>query len=187
MNSVGNLAFGISPEPMRFFEQTLPQRIREADIGAIYEWRSDHAVLEIGRQLAHGNGAALVIDYGHVESAVGDTFQAVRGHKFADPLAAPGLADLTAHVDFEALASSAETIGARVHGPVVQADFLHRMGIDTRAAALKKVAPPSKIVEIDAALARLTDSGTRGMGSMFKAIGISSPHVKTLPAFELES
>ena len=171
---------------MRYFEQTLPQKVREAELGAIFEWRSDHVVLEIGRRLVHGGGAALVIDYGHLEGSAGDTLQAVREHKYADPLSAPGLADITSHVDFEALAYSAEIIGARVHGPVIQADFLRRMGIDTRAAALKKVAPANKAVEIDAALARLTDTGARGMGFMFKAIGLSSPDLKTLPSFETE-
>jgi NADH dehydrogenase [ubiquinone] 1 alpha subcomplex assembly factor 7 len=184
IGSGGDLAFGVGAEPMRFFEQTLPVRARSADLDAIFEWRSDHVVLEIGRRLVHEGGAALAIDYGHVESALGDTLQAVRGHAFAGPLMTPGLADLTAHVDFEALALSAETIGARVHGPVIQAEFLRRMGIETRAAALKKVAPPSKAAEIDTALARLTDTNARGMGFMFKAIGLSHPQLATLPALE---
>jgi NADH dehydrogenase [ubiquinone] 1 alpha subcomplex assembly factor 7 len=184
VDSVGDLAFTTSQDPMRFFEQTLPPRVRGADVGAIFEWRSDHVVLEIGRRFVHGDGAALVIDYGHVESALGDTFQAVRAHQPTDPLDAPGQVDLTAHVDFEALGFSAETIGARVHGPMTQAGFLRRMGIETRAAALKKVALAAKAAEIDAALARLTDTGATGMGSMFKAIGLSAPQLLSLPAFD---
>ena len=83
------------------------------------------------------DGAALIVDYGHAQQGLGETLQAVAGHSFADPLQAPGEADLTAHVDFAALAHCAEIIGARIHGPVSQRDFLHRLGIDKRAAALK--------------------------------------------------
>ena len=46
VDQVGNLAFGVAREPMRFFEQTLPPKVRAAEIGAIFEWRSDHIVLE---------------------------------------------------------------------------------------------------------------------------------------------
>lgn len=180
----GRFVYATSPEPMRHFEQTVPRQVREAAPGAIFEWRSDHTVLEIGRRLIHDGGAALAIDYGHTTSAAGDTFQAVRSHSFTDALVAPGDADLTAHVDFEALALSAETIGARVHGPVTQADFLMRLGIEKRAAALKKVAPADKAAEIDAALERLTDRGRSGMGAMFKAIGLSAPSLASLPGLE---
>ena len=72
------------------------------------------------------DGAALIIDYGHLRSDAGDTFQAIARHSFADPLKSPGQADVTAHVDFEALARAAEDVGARVHGPVTQGDFLKR-------------------------------------------------------------
>ena len=93
--------------------------------------------MELGRRVARDGGAALVIDYGHAESAAGDTLQAVGGHAFADPLAAPGEVDLTAHVDFEALAQAAESMGARVTGRSSRREFLRRLGIETRAAALK--------------------------------------------------
>ena len=72
------------------------------------------------------DGAALIIDYGHLRSDAGDTFQAIARHSFTDPLKAPGQADVTAHVDFQALARAAEDLGARVHGPVTQGDFLKR-------------------------------------------------------------
>ena len=78
--------------------------LRDAPPGAIFEWRADSVALEIGRRVARSGGAALVIDYGHVESAVGDTVQAVGEHAYVDPLVAPGLVDLTAHVDFQSLA-----------------------------------------------------------------------------------
>ena len=87
-------------------------------------------------------GAALIIDYGHLRSDAGDTFQAIARHSFADPLKNPGQADVTAHVDFQALARAAEDVGARVHGPVTQGEFLKRLGIETRAVTLMAKATP---------------------------------------------
>jgi SAM-dependent MidA family methyltransferase len=179
----GKLAYAIAPEPLKFFEQTLPPQVRMAEVGSIYEWRADTAALEVGRRVVRGGGA-LIIDYGHPESMIGDTFQALRNQRKADPLAAPGLADLTAHVDFQALGSAAESIGCRVHGPIDQATFLRRLGIEQRAANLKKVAPPDKARALDVALGRLTAGGATGMGNLFKAIGLSAPEIGTLPGFE---
>lgn len=181
----GELAFAIVDEPLKFFEQTVPPQVRMAEVGAIYEWRGDTVALEIGRRMVRGGGGALIIDYGHPESMVGETFQALRGQRRADPLASPGLADVTAHVDFQALASAAESIGARAHGPVDQAVLLRRLGIEQRAANLRKVVPPDKAGAIDLALARLTAGGTTGMGSMFKALGISTPEIAALPGFDV--
>src|SRR6185312_15067800 len=101
-------------------------------------------------------GAALIIDYGHVRSDAGDTFQAIARHSFADPLKAPGEADITAHVDFDALARAAEDVGANVHGPVTQGEFLKRLGIETRATALMAKASPEVSEDISGALKRLT-------------------------------
>ncbi|HEY1546130.1 MAG TPA: SAM-dependent methyltransferase [Xanthobacteraceae bacterium] len=184
VDAQGQLAFALAPEPLKFFEQTLAPQVRMAEVGSIYEWRHDSQVLEVGRRVAHGGGAALIVDYGHVDSMVGDTFQALRGQRKADPLAAPGLSDVTAHVDFQALGSVAESIGARVHGPLDQATFLRRLGIEQRAANLKVVAPPDKAQAIDLALARLTAGGAAGMGALFKALGLSAPALSTLPGFE---
>jgi NADH dehydrogenase [ubiquinone] 1 alpha subcomplex assembly factor 7 len=178
------LSFGIAAEPLQRFELTLPPALRAADQGTIYEWRSDHIVLEMSRRILRAGGAALVIDYGHTRSAVGETLQAVRAHGYSDPLNAPGLADLTAHVDFEALAASAESIGARTRGPIEQATFLRRLGIETRAASLKAVAPPDAAPKIDAAVARLTDTGRTGMGAMFKVLGLSDRRLEALPGFD---
>jgi SAM-dependent MidA family methyltransferase len=155
-----------------------------AEIGAIFEWRADQTALELGRRVKHAEGAALVIDYGHSKSAPGETLQAVGKHQYADPLLAPGLVDLTAHVDFQALGEAAESMGARALGPVDQGEFLRRLGIESRAIALKNTAPPSKVMEIERALARLTGPGGRNMGQLFKAMGFSHPKLGPLPGFE---
>jgi len=118
-----------------------------------------------------------------MRSDAGDTFQAIARHSFADPLKAPGEADVTAHVDFQALARSAEDLGARIHGPVTQGEFLKRIGIETRAVTLMAKATHEVSEDISAALKRLTDSGRGGMGSMFKAMAISEPRLTSLAGF----
>jgi len=129
------------------------------------------------------DGAALIIDYGHLRSDAGDTFQAIARHSFTDPLKNPGQADVTAHVDFQALVRAAEDLGARVHGPVPQGDFLKRLGIETRALTLMAKTTPEVSEDISGALKRLTGGGRGGMGSMFKVLAISEPHITDLAGF----
>jgi SAM-dependent MidA family methyltransferase len=178
------LHFSIERDPIPLFDKLLPRTLRAAKIGEIFEWRPDNIALEIGRRVVRSGGAALIIDYGHRESAIGETLQAVGGHEFAEPLLAPGLLDLTAHVDFQALAQAAEGMGARVHGPLPQGEFLRRLGIEQRAAALKAAAPPDYAATIDAARVRLTSEDRTGMGRLFKAIAVANPKLDVLPGFE---
>jgi NADH dehydrogenase [ubiquinone] 1 alpha subcomplex assembly factor 7 len=184
MDDDGNLHFSIDRDPIPLFDEFLPGETREAKIGEIFEWRADQVALEIGRRVAKSGGVALIIDYGHATSAIGDTLQAVSGHNVVDPLLAPGLVDLTAHVDFHALAEAAEGMGASVHGPITQAKFLRRLGIAQRAAALKAGAPPDYASTIDAALERLTDENRTGMGRLIKVIALSGPKLDSLAGFE---
>ncbi len=131
----------------------------------------DAAVAAVASHLAGNGGVALVIDYGHVRSAPGDTLQAVKGHRFADPLADPGEQDLTAHVDFEGLAHAARASGAIVAGPVPQGEWLRRLGIEQRAQSLI-ASNPDKRHDIDGALNRLC--GGDEMGELFKVMAIRS-------------
>jgi SAM-dependent MidA family methyltransferase len=179
----GKLVIGAARDPLPHFDATLPRDLRQSPEGSIYEWRSDAIALELGRR-TRTDGVALIIDYGHVRQGLGETLQAVAGHSFTDPLRSPGEADLTAHVDFSTLANYAEIIGARVHGPLSQRDFLTRLGIEKRAAMLKSQAPPDKTAAIDSALARLTETGPKGMGELFKVLAIADPKFGVLPGFE---
>ena len=183
IDAVGNLAFTLAPAPMAHFERLLPQRLRDAPAGSIFEWRTDTVAMEMGRRMAADGGAALVIDYGHAESAAGETLQAVGRHAYIDPLTAPGSIDLTAHVDFEALARAVESMGAVSFGPLEQADFLRRLGIETRAAALKAKATPAAAADIDTALARLIGHGRTGMGTLFKVAAYAHAKLGTPPGF----
>jgi NADH dehydrogenase [ubiquinone] 1 alpha subcomplex assembly factor 7 len=132
----------------------------------------DRAVRAIATQVVEHGGVALIIDYGHQRSAPGDTLQAVRGHGFAAVLDCPGEQDLTAHVDFEAVARSARAVGAEATAARPQGAWLTRLGIEARAQSLAS-AQPDRASEIDAALDRLT--GDDEMGALFKLLAIHSP------------
>jgi NADH dehydrogenase [ubiquinone] 1 alpha subcomplex assembly factor 7 len=183
----GKLTFAAAPEPTPRFEVLLPPLVRAAPIGAVFEWRPDSEIMKIATRVRDQDGAALIIDYGHVRSDAGDTFQAIARHSFTDPLKAPGEADVTAHVDFQALSRAVGDVGARVHGPVTQGEFLKQLGIETRAATLMAKASAELSEDISGALKRLTGGGRGGMGSMFKVLGVSEPRLEVLPGFLDES
>jgi NADH dehydrogenase [ubiquinone] 1 alpha subcomplex assembly factor 7 len=155
----------------------------DATEGAIFE--TSPAVIGWTRNLAnrlveHG-GAALTIDYGHAKTAVGDTLQAVKGHRFHDPLADPGEADVTAHVDFEAVAIAAREMGAKVFGPTPQGAWLARLGITVRAARLAAGKDEAKANEIEGAVQRLIAAD--GMGSLFKVLAFTQPTLAACEGF----
>lgn len=171
-----HLAFVVAPDPVPRLA------LADAPAGALIEVRQDAPVAALAQRIAANGGAALIIDYGHAQSGVGDTLQAVRQHKFADPLAAPGETDLTAQVDFAALAQTARHNGAHVHGPITQGVFLRRLGIEERAARLRQNATPPQAADIAAALTRLTAPDQ--MGDLFKVLAIAHPDLGTLPGFD---
>ncbi len=181
LDESGKLTFDAAPDPLPRFEVLLPPLLRAAPAGAVFEWRPDTEIMKIASRVRDQDGAALIVDYGHLRSDAGDTFQAIAGHSFTDPLQAPGQADVTAHVDFQALAQAAEDMGARVHGPVAQGDFLQRLGIETRAVTLMAKASHEVSEDISSALKRLIGGGRGGMGVMFKVLGISDPKLTMLP------
>jgi SAM-dependent MidA family methyltransferase len=155
-------------------EAAVPVRLRGAPAGTVLE--TSPASLGIVRALAQkltaAGGAALIIDYGHVHTAPGDTLQAVAAHGYADPWNQPGTRDLTAHVDFDALGQAARAEGVRVVGPVEQGVWLDALGIGARAAALSRSAP-DRAAEVRAARDRLT--GPEQMGRLFKVMALAAP------------
>ena len=136
---------------------------------------------QVASHLAANGGVALIIDYGYSKSAPGDTLQAVRGHRFAPLLDKPGEQDLTAHVDFEAVADTARKAGARVTAVVPQGQWLDRLGIAARARTLV-MAHPDRSNEIEAARDRLCSPDQ--MGNLFKVIAIHSPAWPAPAGFE---
>mgnify|MGYP000064843703 FL=1 len=173
----GKLAFGLSaPAPIA----ALDHRLADTGAGDIVETCPQAApiIAEIAARIEAHGGAALVFDYGGWHS-LGDTLQALRGHKADDPLAHPGEADLTAHVDFEALAAAAPGLTARPLTP--QGLFLERLGITARAQALAaRLSGPALETHV-AAHRRLTHP--QEMGTLFKTLALMPNNAPTPPGF----
>ena len=134
----------------------------------------------LGTRLSAHPGAALFLDYGPEHSAPGDSLQALRDGRPADPLTAPGTADLTAHVDFAAFAAAARSAGAAVHGPMPQGVFLTRLGLFQRTDRLARTQPPARGSALIEAARRLAEPDR--MGRLFKALALASPGSPTRPA-----
>ncbi len=148
-----------------------------APAGAVAEWSPplEAAGETAGALVAGCGGAGLFIDYGRDAPGPGDTLQAVRAHRREDPLAHPGEADLTAHVDFPAFLAAARRAGARTTPTRTQGQFLQALGIGARAAALAKARPDQADV-VGRQLARLIAEDQ--MGSLFKAAALHSPGLR---------
>ncbi len=156
----------------------------EAPEGAVREvCEAAEAIIQaLARRLSTQGGAALFIDYGPAESCLGESLQAVSGQQGGiDPLAGPGTVDLTAHVDFEALATRAREAGAAAQGPLPQGLFLQRLGLMTRAAMLAQ-SRPRLAGDILSGAERLV--AAEGMGRLFKALAVCDPALAPLPGFE---
>ena len=124
--------------------------------------------------------AALFIDYGHMKTGLGDTLQGIAGQAHVSPFHAPGETDLSVQVDFERFAAECRSAGLDTDGPLPQGEFLGRLGIMERASRLM-AANPDKALAIETGVARLM--APSGMGSRFKAIGLSTPGLAPLPGF----
>ncbi len=166
VDAQNRLIFALSPTASIL---DVPPDRGAAEAGAVYEAApSAEAMMEqIATVIAAKGGAALIIDYGY-ETGAGytETLQAVSQHSRADVLENPGAADISAHVDFGALARAAERAGARAYGPAAQGEFLRRLGITERAEQLARSAGQVIASELE----RLVSP--RHMGELFKALAI---------------
>jgi SAM-dependent MidA family methyltransferase len=161
----------------------LPPLPEKQPLGMIFEFSParEAVMTAICERLRLRGGTALIIDYGHIISNYGDTLQALRMHEFDPPLAHPGEADLTSHVDFEHLLRTAENIGIHVNGCLRQGDFLLGLGLAERAKALANNADADQQLEIAEAMTRLAGEGAGRMGELFKVLAVSSPALHLLP------
>ncbi len=177
----GKLIFALKPENAS--PELVPEPLRGAPQGSIFECTAaaEGLIAEIAKRVTKSRGVALFIDYGPAHSGLGETFQAVKAHKFTDLLDEPGEVDLTAHVDFEALTKVAKEQKAQVFGPVTQQAFLEALGIRLRAETLKHKADATTRAAIDAGVDRLIGAGQ--MGTLFKVMAIAAPGARPLPGF----
>jgi len=183
LSNEGGLCFGLAPDPE-------PGLAAPGEPGQIFEAGLAAARLmsRLAGRVSLQGGALLVIDYGYDAPRRGATLQAVKSHRYADPLKDPGEADITAHVDFRALARAARAAGAATHGPVAQGEWLRRLGLYERAAALRKHASQSQSAAIDRALEHLAGTlygAGDGMARLFKVLAVTGLGVaRPLPGFE---
>lgn len=152
--------------------------------GAIFE--TSPAILNfiahVSRRLSASGGAALFIDYGHDPTAFGETLQAVKKHKPCGLFETPGEADLTAHVDFDAVARTASAEGLKVHGPVAQGTWLSRLGIKLRGLQLAKGKDADAARAIESGIRRLTEADA--MGALFKVMALTHPALAMPEGFQ---
>lgn len=180
LDATGNLVWthreGNNLEPL------VAPELRHSEPGTIVELAPirSGAASQVANRFADHPGAAIIIDYGYTGPQAGDSFQALRDHAYTDPLAEPGEADLTTHVDFNGLAHAAAAAGANVYEPVSQGAFLEALGIGPRADQLREANPDLK-AGIDIDLARLVSPDQ--MGALFKVLMMTSSKLPPPPPF----
>jgi NADH dehydrogenase [ubiquinone] 1 alpha subcomplex assembly factor 7 len=178
----GALSFALNPDPVPNSETLLPAARGTAAVGAVYEVSPAALALteEIARVVAKQGGGAVIIDYGYDRAGFGETLQAVSNGKFVDVLNDPGDSDLSAHVDFPALARAAAAGGAAVYGPTTQCNFLADLGIGERGERLIK-SNPKDAREIAIAIDRLVNPAE--MGALFKVLAMVPQGAKLPPGY----
>jgi SAM-dependent MidA family methyltransferase len=144
-------------------------------------------VEDVGRRLIAG--AALFIDYGfpateyyHPQRSEGTLMCHYRHRAHADPFTWPGLTDITAHVDFSAIAAAGKKAGLVVAGFAAQAPFLMGCGILESLAA---IGAPESIAYIKAASAVQTLLSPAEMGELFKVLALARSEDIAWPGFSL--
>jgi SAM-dependent MidA family methyltransferase len=157
-----------------YVERRATYPLPDDPVGSVREVNA--AALEFCRKLAARGAVALFIDYGPMHSAAGESVQAIRAGAYADPLAEPGLADLTAHVDFAAIAAC-----VHAQGPVKQNAFLTTLGLFQRSDFLARK-NPARAEALKLSVQRLT--APEAMGSLFKVLALCPEGFPTMPGFE---
>ena len=121
-------------------------------------------------------GLALFIDYGfpereyyHAQRAMGTLRCHYRHRVHGDPFFWPGLEDITAHVDFTAMARAAESAEAEVYGFTTQAYFLISCGL---AVMVSTADPTMTLSRLQASSAVRRLIAPQDMGELFKVLGV---------------
>jgi NADH dehydrogenase [ubiquinone] 1 alpha subcomplex assembly factor 7 len=171
----GARAFGLSPTPIA--ESAAPAEVHGAYAGEVLELSTAaiETMQKLSRKVALQGGAILAIDYGYEGTQTGETLQAVKSHAFAEPLEAPGDADISAHVNFGVLADAAKSTGLAVAPLAKQGEWLLKLGLGERAKALAR-ANPGEAGNIARAIERLTSP--EQMGTLFKVLCAHSPGLR---------
>lgn len=175
LDETGDLAFGLGPTALP--PGILPAELAPPQEGAVLEVSpiGVEIMTALAKRVVADRGLLLAIDYGYAGPAYGDTFQAIRAHTHVSTLGRPGEADLTAHVDFTALARAATRVGATTHGPVEQGDFLLALGLAERAGRLGADKDETTRADLVSQVTRLV--APEEMGSLFKVLAVTPPGI----------
>ncbi|MDZ7822735.1 MAG: class I SAM-dependent methyltransferase [Ahrensia sp.] len=180
-----DLAFSVGTTVLD--KSLLPLNASDAEIGAIFEYAPAREALisDIATHICDHRGAALFIDYGHGQSAIGDTLQAVQNHAYQDVFETPGQADITSHVDFEALTIAAKTSGAQTYPIITQGEFLLSLGLLERAGQLGTGKSQKVQTDITSSVNRLAgnDNNKAQMGDLFKVMCLTDKKTIAPPPF----
>ncbi|MFK7793613.1 MAG: class I SAM-dependent methyltransferase [Devosiaceae bacterium] len=170
LDDAGELTFGVEKTPLPA-PKSVPTNL---PIGTIIEHShaQDNAIITIAKHARQYGGAGLILDYGSLVPGSGDTLQAVKAHRKADPLGEPGEADLTTHIDFVHMASQLRQAGLQTIATAGQGQFLLALGLLERAGQLGAGRPQETQNDISLAVERL--AGDEGMGRLFKVLGFAS-------------
>ena len=196
----GGATIEISPESQAHIRD-LAVRLGGSDPESSTARKSDSAGRRGHPSTAHdlplakqdSSGAILIVDYGPPSSIPAHSLRGIRAHQRVSPFSSAGAVDLSADVDFMALAQTAidSSPGVEVHGPVDQARFLTAMGIEERAAQLVKRAVEKErggptgqvkgeltelVKRVESGWKRLVDRSPQGMGRLYQAMAII-PHI----------
>ena len=144
------------------------------EVGAVYEIAPQLSsfITTLQERFKNHVGRALLIDYTDNSGQSGDTLQALYHHVKVHPLDHIGAADITAHVDFQALVRLANVAQLPYDGPIYQSDFLQFLGIHERAQALS-AANPDSTKDVQFAVERLVSHAH--MGALFSLVCLDSP------------
>ena len=184
VDKTGSFSYLLADEPCS--QPDLLPSVRSKPVeGDFVETRpaSKMVIEEMGNRARTHPFAGLIIDYGYGEVAYGDSFQAIKNHQFTDPLSDPGLADVTAHVDFSSLLQTAKKIGLASDGPITQREFLICLGVRERAAQLMQSQENMiSAQQFMTGLQRLIDPDQ--MGTLFKVAAITGANQPRVPGFD---
>ncbi len=182
VNQAEELFFSIAEESCTL-PNDLPHNPELFGQGDILEYRPHHQTFinQLASRAQKAPLVALVIDYGYMTEGPGETFQAIKSHKYTDPLKEPGHADLTAHVDFGDLAKRATKAGLKAYD-TTQGQFLMSLGLAQRTQQILQTAKPDEAKMITTGAQRLVDPNQ--MGQLFKVMVLTSPDFPVPPPFE---
>ncbi len=180
-DATGALAFAATGTPLS--QDALPRWAHDHPPGAIIELSPERAeyARRLGALLRATGGAALVIDYGHTRPGPGETLQALYRHRRVGVFHRPGETDITAHVDFAALAESLRASGLATPPPLEQGRFLLGLGLEQRLRDLLANADDAQAARLLRGAGRIAGIGQ--MGSLFKVLCAHHPHMPTPPPF----